>query len=67
MTESEYIKATNRAKVTLALTILRDVLPGEEYGIGLDELSEIKHLLLEAEERLFSSYEVKEDDRGING
>ena len=61
MTESEYIKATNRVKVSVALTIMRDVLPGDNCGITCDEASEIKRLLRNAEEKLFSAVEIEEE------
>lgn len=58
MTEQDYLKATNRVKVSAALVILRDVLPGEIYGISAQELCEITSRLKRAEEQLFSSYEI---------
>lgn len=60
MKESEYIIATNRVKVSAALTIVRDVLPGEDYGISQKDLSEIYIRLSDAEERLFKSYSCDE-------
>lgn len=57
MTEIEYIKATNRVKVSMSLTILRDVLPGEDYMVGKEEFREILSRLQAIEERLFASYE----------
>jgi hypothetical protein len=62
MKESEYIKATNRVKISLALTILRDVLPSEddEYGITDNELAAIRRPLAQAEEKLFSLIETEE-------
>ena len=62
MTESEYIIATNRVKVSASITILRDVLPGdgEEYGIMKDDLAEIIEKLSSAERKLFSSIVVVE-------
>ena len=64
MTESEYIKATNRVKVSMAATILRDVLPSvdDEWGITAQELSKITILLRQAEEKLFSLVEIKEGE-----
>ena len=62
MTESEYLRATNRVKVSLALEILRDVLPGKGYGISGLKLAQIRTALREAEEALFKSYGVEEDD-----
>jgi len=61
MKERDYIKATNRVKVSAALTILRDVLAGDEYGITTNELSQITSKLRRAEEKLFTSYEIYTD------
>lgn len=58
MKETEYIKASNRVKISAALTILRDVLPGAEYGISDDDINEIKIKLSAAEITLFDSYEL---------
>jgi hypothetical protein len=65
MTEIEYLRATNRTKVSMALTIMRDVLPGagDEYGISGEEKYEIMRLLSLAESKLFSSYEIKETNQ----
>jgi len=60
--ESEYIKATNRVKISMAITILRDVLPGKNYGIGYEVLSEVLTKLLYAEAHLFESFKVEEDE-----
>ena len=59
MKESDYLKATNRVKVSAALTILRDVLDG--YGVTKEELSEIRLRLYELESKLFASYELETD------
>ena len=62
MTDSEYIKATNRVKISIALTVLRDVLAcdSDEYGITPNELVKITRPLRELEEKLFSLVEIKE-------
>ena len=60
MTEGEYIRATNRVKVTMASGILRDVLAGADYGISGEALSEILVRLSQAEAKLFNSYECTE-------
>lgn len=62
MNEADYIKATNRVKVSMALTILRDVLPSKnlQYGIEGQELHKVMHILNKIESRLFDSYEIKE-------
>ena len=57
MTEEDYLKATNRVKITIALAVLRDVLP--PYGITEDELLEITDRLAIAQDKLFSSYELE--------
>lgn len=62
MTESEYLRATNRVKVSMALTILRDVLPGDGFGLTSAELSKIKVQLCDLEIQLFSSYDISEDE-----
>lgn len=61
MTESEYLRATNRVKVSSALTILRDVLPGDNWGISKNDLGIIIQLLRAQEEKLFESYVVKDE------
>ena len=61
MTESDYLKATNRAKVSAALVILRDVLAGDDYGVSTNQMAEIKMKLYTVEKQLFDSYETKED------
>ena len=61
MKESEYIKATNRVKISAALTLLRDVLTGEDYGISKDDLAKATAPLCEAEEKLFSMIEIQDD------
>jgi hypothetical protein len=62
MTEIEYLRATNRTKVSMALTIMRDVFPGTDdgYGISREDKYEIIRLLTLAEEKLFASYEIKD-------
>lgn len=64
MTEQEYIKATNRAKVTVAIRILCDVLPGDEYGISKKDYKQIILMLSRAEATLFESYELTENNNG---
>jgi len=59
MTEQEYLIATNRVKVSLALNVLGDVRPGDDLGITQDELSEITKRLCVAIDKLFSMIEIK--------
>ena len=61
MTETKYIIATNRAKISMALAILRDVSPGDDYGITDAKLKEIISRLSQAQDKLFASYTCKED------
>lgn len=58
MTENEYIKATNRAKISLALHAVRDVLGGSDYGISEQDADELVSLLRLREQELFESYEL---------
>ncbi len=51
------ITATNRVKVSMALQILRDVLPGEGFGISDDVASHLTGMLRDAEIKLFESYQ----------
>ena len=60
MTEEDYIKATNRVKISAALVIVRDVLAGDDCGISETEHEAIVKLLREAEVKLFKSFEVEE-------
>ena len=62
MTENEYIKATNRAKVSAALSILRNVLGGADYGISEQDIDELTSILRHREEVLFSSYKLSDGD-----
>jgi len=61
MTETQYIIATNRAKVSMALAVLRDVSPGDDYGITDAKLKEIISRLSQAQNKLFALYACKED------
>ena len=58
MTEIEYIKATNRVKVSLALQIMKDILPGDEYGITDEKYHEITKRLSSVQDELLASYEL---------
>jgi hypothetical protein len=63
MTEAEYLCATNRAKVSAALVIMRDVLPGPEYGIDDEYTNEIIMLLETAENILWGSYSLEPEEK----
>ena len=63
MKESEYIRATNRVKVSAALVIMRDVLSHNDlnFGVTCKEQSEIIIRMRNLEEKLFSSFTIAED------
>ena len=58
MQENDYIKATNRAKVSMALTILRDVLICDGCGIEAKRFADVRIGLSRIEEKLFSIIEI---------
>jgi len=60
MKEKDYIKATNRAKISTAMSILRDVLTGHEYGVDPSDFARVKVRLSIIEERLFSLCDIEE-------
>ena len=60
MNEKEYIITTNRVRVSDALTIMRGVLPGIDYGISMDEFNEIFSRLSRAEDKLINKIEEYE-------
>lgn len=62
MNERDYIRATNRVKVSIALNVIHDVLSGDEYGISDDDIMQIRMLLAEAQAKLFKSYNVSTDE-----
>lgn len=62
MTEQDYIKATNRVKVSAALHLIRDVLPGDDFGMSESEHKVIIVLLRDAETKLFSSLHLENSE-----
>ena len=58
MTESEYITVANRVKVSAALTIMRDVLAGDDWGISDQCLAEIVSGLDKANDALFAAINI---------
>lgn len=61
MKENEYVRATNRVKVSLALACLRDVLPGDNYGVTASELADVARSLRQIETRLIGIIEIEEE------
>lgn len=49
-------------KFRMVQTILRDVMPGDEYGVSEDEYKEIYAKIGDMTNRLFSSIEITEDE-----
>ena len=62
MTETEYIRATNRVKVSLALDIMREVVEDDDYGITAQEKVEITRRLAKAQDKLFASYKLEPEE-----
>lgn len=58
MNEQQYINATNHTKITMALSILGDVLVCGESGINKKEFSLIKSNLYDIKDKLFNIVEV---------
>ena len=59
MTEEEYIRVTNRAKISGALHLVNDCLPGEVYGTDEESLGLLIRHLSETEQALFDSYKIE--------
>lgn len=59
MTEEDYIKATNRVKISAALNLVRDCVGGDEYGVSELAISELEQKLVDIERDLFSSYSIE--------
>lgn len=58
MNEHDYIKATNRVKISSALASVRDCLGGGGYGVSEEELKSLEIELRRLEEQLFSSFSL---------
>jgi hypothetical protein len=52
MTENEYIVITNKLKASMAISVLADVLPGNEYGVDLKNFRNIMAQLKSIESKL---------------
>lgn len=59
MTENEYIKAVNRAKISATISILRDLTTGSGCGVSEHEVSHIVAQLSDIEEEIFSFLNIK--------
>lgn len=55
MNEVEYIKLSNRVRISAALTILSEVVPGADYGIKGVKLISATRQLREIESTLFET------------
>jgi hypothetical protein len=61
MTEGEYIRASNLARIKAAMAIIQQIIP--DYGVTAKELSAIVEKLEEAQKRISMTIEVKSNDR----
>ena len=61
MNEQQYINATNRVKISMAITILRDVHVHGDCGIDGSKFSAIRAELRRMEEKLYSIVEIKDN------
>ena len=52
MTEAEYLITANKAKICAAMDLVRDVLPGDKWGVSKQERGEIMDLLYVCRNRL---------------
>ncbi len=64
MIEKDYIIATNRVKVTFAISLMRDVLAGDEWGISEKQKARIMRPMCDAESRLFAETKIVTIDNG---
>lgn len=62
MKEQEYVITTNRAFVSSALASLREVLPGDDYGIPKDKFLSITKALSELQSELFKLIITDEEE-----
>lgn len=63
MTEAEYCKVANRVSISGALALLREVTPGEGFGLSKTELIEITKRLAVLQQRLFDDCNIEEKER----
>jgi len=62
MDEEEYIKLSNRVKVSAALLILREVLVSDgQYGVDTSKFADALNNLFEIEARLFNEIDVEDE------
>lgn len=61
MTESDYIIATNRVKITIAKNIIVDVLSGDDWGVSDGQRKALLDVLYTIEDRLFSMIKTEGD------
>lgn len=60
MKEFDYIKASNKAKISSSLLILREVMAMDgEYGVDPDKFASALNNLFEIEARLFNEIDVE--------
>ena len=53
MTELEYVLATNRVRITMALKLINETITGDEYGVSIGQKHSLTNTLHTIETRLF--------------
>ena len=59
MTEQEYVRVSNRVRLTMAIAALNEVIPGD--GINQYELNLVRRILARAEQSLFQLIDLEEE------
>lgn len=62
MTEQEYLDVSNRVRVSTAIRVLSEIVPGSSKPIESKELRALLKKLSEWEEKLFEGIETQEDE-----
>ena len=60
MTEQEYIKVGNLAKIRIIASAMKDVLEGDEWGVDEETYKRVFSEILDMQQKLFDSIETKE-------
>jgi len=60
MTEQEYIKTGNLAKMRIIASVMKDVLEGDEWGVDEETYKRTFSDILDMQQKLFDSIKTKE-------
>jgi hypothetical protein len=52
MKEHDYIISTNLAKARIAMSVVRDMMPGDDYGLGAETHAEVLDIIIGWVDRL---------------